>query len=85
MANIVEGGLTPDLPISELEEIGCLMAVYQLTLLAASIETMKLELDHVKTDSRQDAVLMGFSELQNRIGFDEYYTASSRYLTSYRK
>ena len=60
MANSVEGGLTPDLPISELEEIGCLTAVYQLTLLAASIEAMKLELDHIKTGSRQDAVLMGF-------------------------
>ena len=84
MANIVGGGLTPDLPMSELEETGCEMAVYQLTLLAASIEAMKLELDHIKTDSRQDAVLMGFSEPRNRIGFDEYYTASSRYETSYR-
>ena len=85
MANIVEGGLTPDLPISELEEIGCQTAVYQLTLLAASIEAMKFELDHIKTDSRQDAGLMDFSELRNRIGFDEYYDASSRYKTSYRK
>ena len=85
MANIVEGGLTPDLPISELEKIGCQAAVYQLTLLAASIEAMKLELDHIKTGSRQDAVLMGFSEPRNRIGFDEYYTASSRYETFYRK
>jgi len=85
LANIVEGGLTPDLPISELEKIGCQTAVYQLILLAASIEAMKLELNHIKTGSRQDAVLMGFSEPRNRIGFDEYYTASSRYETFYRK
>ena len=84
MANLVEGGLTPDLPIGELEEVGCQTAAYPLTLLATSIQAMKLELDHIKTDSRQDAVLMGFSEPRNRIGFDEYYTASSRYETSYR-
>ena len=84
MANIVEGGLTPDLPMSELEETGCEMVVYQFTLLAESIEATKLEIDHIKTGSRQDAVLMGFSEPRNRIGFDEYYTASSHYETSYR-
>ena len=85
LANIVEGGLTPDLPMSGLEEIGYQMAVYPLTLLAASMEAMKLALDHIKNDSRQDAGLMDFSELRNRIGFDEYYEASSRYATSYRK
>ena len=85
LANIVEGGLTPDLPMSELEEIGYQMAVYPLTLLAASMEAMKLALNHIKNDSRQDAGLMDFSELRNRIGFDEYYEASSRYETSYRK
>ena len=85
MANIVEGGLNPDLPISELEEIGCQTAVYQLIFLATSVEAMKLDLDHIKTDSRQEAVMMGFSESRNRIGFDEYHTESSRYETSYRK
>jgi 2-methylisocitrate lyase-like PEP mutase family enzyme len=85
LANIVEGGLTPDLPMSGLEEIGYQMAVYPLTLLAASMEAMRLALDHIKNDSRQDACLMDFSELRNRIGFDEYYEASSRYETSYRK
>ena len=33
----------------------------------------------------KDFGLMDFSELRNRIGFDEYYEASSRYETSYRK
>ena len=85
LANVVEGGLTPDLPMSELEEIGYQMAVYPLTLLAASMQAMKLALDHIITDTRQEASLMDFSELRNRIGFNEYYEASSRYETSYRK
>ena len=61
------------------------MAVYPLTLLAASMQAMKLALDHIKTDTRQEASLMDFSELRNRVGFNEYYEASSRYETSYRK
>lgn len=85
LANIVEGGLTPDLPMGELEEIGYQMAVYPLTLLAASMQAMKLALNHIKADTRQDAGLMDFSELRHRIGFDDYYEASSRYETSYRK
>ena len=81
---IVEGGLTPDLPMSGLEKIGYQMAVYPLTLLAASMQAMKQALDHIKTDTRQGADLMDFSELRNQIGFDEYYEASSRYETSNR-
>lgn len=85
LANIVEGGLTPDLPMGALEEIGYQMAVYPLTLLAASMQAMKLALVHIKTDTRQNAGLMDFSELRHRIGFDDYYETSSRYETSYRK
>jgi 2-methylisocitrate lyase-like PEP mutase family enzyme len=85
LANIVEGGLTPDLPMGALEEIGYQMAVYPLTLLAASMQAMKLALEHIKTDTRQNAGLMDFSELRHRIGFDDYYETSSRYETSYRK
>ena len=85
LANIVEGGLTPDLPMDALEEIGYQMAVYPLTLLAASMQAMKLALVHIKTDTRQNAGLMDFSELRHRIGFDDYYETSSRYETSYRK
>ena len=71
--------------LSGLEEIGYQMAVYPLTLLAASMQAMKLALDHIKIDTRQDAGLMDFSDLRNRIGFNEYYEATSRYEASYRK
>ena len=36
MANIVEGGLTPELSIDVLHEIGYSLAAYPLTLLAAA-------------------------------------------------
>ena len=84
LANIVEGGLTPNLPMAELEEIGYQMAVYPLTLLAASMQAMKTALELMKADLRRDAGLMDFAELRTRIGFDAYYEASSRYETSHR-
>ena len=61
------------------------MAVYPSTLLAASMQAMKSALDRIKTDKRQNVVLMDFFEQRNRIGFNEYYKASPRYEVSYRK
>ena len=37
MANLIENGKTPLLPIRDLHEIGCKITVYALTLLNASI------------------------------------------------
>src|SRR6187200_1877700 len=41
MANLIEGGKTPLLPPSRLEEIGYTIAVYPLTLLNVSIQAMR--------------------------------------------
>ena len=40
MANIVEGGLTPELSIEALQAIGYSLAAYPLTLLAAAMRAM---------------------------------------------
>lgn len=64
--------------------MGCQMAAYPLTLLVAPMKVIKLDLDHIKTDTRQNVDRMNCFELRNRIGFDYYYEASSRYEISYR-
>jgi len=84
LANIVEGGLTPNLSMAELTDIGYQMAVYPLTLLAASMLAMKQVLEQMQKDLPRDAGLMDFIELRSRIGFDDYYDVSSRYETSRR-
>ena len=84
LANIVEGGLTPNLSMAELTDIGYQMAVYPLTLLAASMLAMKQALEQMQKDLPRDAGLMDFIELRSRIGFDDYYDVSSRYETSRR-
>lgn len=82
MANIVEGGETPDLPNAALHDIGFSIAAYPLSLMAAAMQAMVETLRGMKSDARPG--LMGFPELRRRIGFDDYYETSGRYGTSRR-
>ena len=84
IANIVEGGLTPNLSMKELEDIGYNMAVYPLTALSSAMKAMVDSLNKLKTDDDRSSNLMSFTELRNRVGFDDYYEVSSRYESSKR-
>ena len=84
MANIVEGGLTPNIPMSELNEMGYQIAAYPLTLLSASMRAMKNALANLRSDTPRDEDILNFSELRDIIGFEEYYEISSLYETSKR-
>ena len=83
MANIVEGGATPDLSNAELYDIGYSIAAYPLTLMAAAMQAMVSTLRSMRDDARPG--LMDFVELRQRIGFDDYYEASEKYDTSKRE
>lgn len=84
MANIVEGGETPDLSHKELQDIGYAIAAYPLTLMASAMKAMMTTLQHLKTDQDRTPDLMDFKELRERIGFNDYYEVSARYETSKR-
>ena len=84
MANIVEGGETPELSHAELEDIGYTIAAYPLTLMAAAMQAMVRTLAKLGTDEDRRPDLMDFAELRRRIGFDAYYALSSRYDSSKR-
>ena len=84
IANIVEGGLTPNLSMKELEDIGYNMAVYPLTALSSAMKAMVDSLNKLKTDDDRSRNLMSFTELRKRVGFDDYYEVSSRYESSKR-
>ena len=84
IANIVEGGLTPNLSMKELESIGYNLAVYPLTALSSAMKAMVDSLTKLKTDSDRSKNLMSFEELRKRVGFDDYYETSSKYETSKR-
>ena len=82
MANIVEGGLTPELSVEVLRGIGYSLAAYPLTLLAASMKAMTDSLRGMREG--QSLHLMDFDELRERVGFNDYYETSARYSSSNR-
>lgn len=84
MANMLEGGQTPDLPPAVLEEMGFALAAYPLTLMAAAMKAMLAALDALRDGRPRDELLLEFGELKQRIGFDEYYEVSGKYDTSQR-
>ena len=84
MANIVEGGLTPNLAMEQLRDVGFQFAAYPLTLLAASMQAMKHTLELMRDDLPRGEHLMDFEELRDRIGFNDYYEISQVYETSRR-
>ena len=84
MANIVEGGETPDLTSEELSDIGYQIAAYPLSLMAAAMKAMVETLQLMKAGKPRTDMLMDWGQLRNRIGFDAYYEESERYATSKR-
>ena len=85
MANIVEGGKTPDLPADVLEDMGFAIAAYPLTLMAAAMQGMLAALDALKADTPRSELILDFASLRQRIGFDAYYEVSNRYGSSQRE
>ncbi len=78
MANLVENGKTPLLPIRDLEEMGYKIAVYALTLLNASISAMQQALACLKQGAPVPN-LMDFEKLRQIVGFDAYDAELGRY------
>ena len=71
MANLVENGKTPLLPIADLQAMGYKIAVFALTLLNVSIGAMQQALARLKQELPV-ADLIDFQELQRIVGFDAY-------------
>jgi 2-methylisocitrate lyase-like PEP mutase family enzyme len=78
MANLIEGGKTPNLLPQRLEAIGYKIAVYPLTLLNVSIAAMRAGLASL-LQSERPAAAMDFENLKKAVGFSEYYAEEARY------
>jgi 2-methylisocitrate lyase-like PEP mutase family enzyme len=91
----LEFGVTPILSPARLKDMGYSVAAYPLTLLSASARAMQAQLrvlaasTSTVTDSvdSKDSVdkegkvgaLMSFKELQEAVGFNEYYDVMDRF------
>ncbi len=79
MANMVEGGLTPLLPPSELEALGFRIAAFPLTLLSAAARAMGEALADLRAGRVPAGRLLSFGELKELVGFPAYEREAARY------
>ena len=79
MVNNLAGGLTPSLPLAELRDMGFSLSAYPLDLLAASIVAQRKALDGLREGAERRDDVLPFSEMQDAVGFAEYYAEEARY------
>ena len=70
--------------MKELSDIGYKMAVYPLTVLSSAMKAMIKSLDLLMKDEERSDLLIDFTDLRKRVGFNDYYEISSKYETSKR-
>ncbi|MFD0858627.1 isocitrate lyase/PEP mutase family protein [Roseovarius aquimarinus] len=79
VANMLEGGQTPILPPARLEALGFKVAAYPLAALSAAMRGMVATLEALREGRDHTPGLMDFADLRQRLGFDAYYEAETRY------
>jgi len=80
LANMIEFGKTPVLSPRELHAMGYSVAAYPITLLSAGARAMKDALQALKEGRSTEEGILPFAEVQQLVGFEEYYTQLDRYL-----
>ena len=78
MINLIEDGETPLLEINELEEIGFKIAVLPLTIMSATVKTMKESLSNIK-NRKYNTNVSSFADLRDVVGFNDYYELEDKY------
>ena len=76
MANMLEGGLTPQLGPDALAALGFRLAAYPLTLISAAAFAMKTALSALQSGTAPQQ-LLSFSELKDLVGFPAYDQAAN--------
>ena len=77
MVNMVEHGKTPVLPPASLKSMGYKIAAYPLTLLSSAVYAMRAALQHLR-EGKTPSKILDFTELQDIVGFPEYYETLKR-------
>lgn len=81
LANMVEGGKTPFLSGSRLEDLGFKIAIYPSTLLKTVARAMQRQLERFQRDDDYQPFeeQISFEELKKLVGFEEYYRMEGKY------
>jgi len=80
MANMVPGGKTPILPPQDLQSVGYKLALYPVVLMSSAITAMQAALAALKPDGKVPLPpSISFAELQQLVGFPDYWDRETRY------
>ena len=82
LINLIEGGKTPNLPISDLEELGFRLILYPLTSIFATAYSMQKLASHVRSEktTRGYDEILTFSEFENVVDLQKYKDLDSKFL-----
>ena len=83
LINLIEGGKTPNLPISDLEELGFRLILYPLTSIFATAYSMQKLASHVRSEktTRGYDKILTFSEFENVVDLQKYKDLDSKFLS----
>ncbi len=80
MANMVPGGKTPIFPPKQLEAIGFKLALYPVALMTSAIAAMRAALQGLSPNATAPLPpSVSFAELQQIVGFPDYWDRETRY------
>ncbi|VUC30896.1 unnamed protein product [Clonostachys rosea] len=81
MANLIEGGLTENIPAEELALIGFSAVCYPFTLVAAKLKAIHEALENLKASMTIGAppMILPADEVHKAVGFEEYWELEKRY------
>ncbi|HLO89147.1 MAG TPA: oxaloacetate decarboxylase [Nostocaceae cyanobacterium] len=81
VANIVEGGKTPEISTADLQKLGFKIVFFPLTTLMAATEVISASLQHLKTQGTTANFpgLMNFRDFQELIGVPQYLQIEKKY------
>ena len=83
LINLIEGGKTPNLSISEFESLGFKIILHPLTSIFATAYSMKKLANHIKSNSTTNNYneILDFNEFEKVVDLQKYQELDSRFLT----
>lgn len=78
MANMLEGGMTPFLDVTDLQDLGFSIAAYPFTTMMGAIKAIQDALGEMKS-GKFPKPQMSFDDLQQTVGFNDYYQQEDKY------
>ena len=81
LANMVQGGRTPSVKVSELQRLGFKIVIFPAVCMAAAVQAMERALVHLreKETDWHDGPVLGPMDIFKRVGFDWWHAVEQKF------